>query len=35
LPPGAFFGLALLIVVKNWLEQRPAAQPLQAAVDNA
>jgi electron transport complex protein RnfE len=37
LPPGAFFGLALLIVVKNWLDLRPAAQPqpLQAAVDNA
>jgi electron transport complex protein RnfE len=37
LPPGAFFGLALLIVVKNWLGQRPTAQPqpLQAAVDNA
>ncbi len=23
LPPGAFFGLALLIVAKNWLDQRP------------
>ena len=27
LPPGAFFGLALLIVVKNWLDLRPAAEP--------
>jgi len=37
LPPGAFFGLALLIVVKNWLDLRPAAQPqpLQAAADSA
>jgi electron transport complex protein RnfE len=37
LPPGAFFGLALLIVAKNWLEQRPLtqAQPLPAAADSA
>ena len=37
LPPGAFFGLALLIVVKNWLDLRPAAQPqpLRAAADSA
>jgi len=37
LPPGAFFGLALLIVIKNWLGLRPAAQaqPLQAAADSA
>ena len=27
LPPGAFFGLALLIVAKNWLELRPAPKP--------
>jgi len=27
LPPGAFFGLALLIVAKNWLDLRPAAEP--------
>ena len=27
LPPGAFFGLALLIVVKNWYDLRPAAIP--------
>ena len=27
LPPGAFFGLALLIVAKNWMDLRPAAQP--------
>jgi len=24
LPPGAFFGLAILIVVKNWLDLRPS-----------
>jgi electron transport complex protein RnfE len=37
LPPGAFFGLALLIVGKNWLDQRPVTQarPLPAAADNA
>ncbi len=23
LPPGAFFGLAILIVCKNWLDLRP------------
>ena len=27
LPPGAFFGLAILIVVKNWLDLRPAEKP--------
>ncbi len=27
LPPGAFFGLALLIVAKNWLDLRPAQAP--------
>lgn len=32
LPPGAFFGLALLIVVKNWLGLRPAPAPGPAAV---
>jgi electron transport complex protein RnfE len=26
LPPGAFFGLALLIVAKNWFDLRPATQ---------
>jgi len=26
LPPGAFFGLALLIVGKNWLDLRPASK---------
>jgi len=26
LPPGAFFGLALLIVAKNWFDSRPATQ---------
>jgi electron transport complex protein RnfE len=26
LPPGAFFGLALLIVAKNWFDLRPAKQ---------
>jgi len=32
LPPGAFFGLALLIVAKNWLDLRPAALPRPAPV---
>ena len=32
LPPGAFFGLALLIVAKNWLDLRPAAEPRPAPV---
>lgn len=27
LPPGAFFGLAILIVIKNWLDLRPAEKP--------
>ena len=27
LPPGAFFGLALLIVAKNWFDLRPASRP--------
>lgn len=27
LPPGAFFGLALLIVAKNWFDLRPAPAP--------
>ena len=27
LPPGAFFGLALLIVARNWIDQRQASQP--------
>ena len=31
LPPGAFFGLALLIVAKNWLDLRPAARQLPSA----
>ena len=31
LPPGAFFGLAILIVAKNWFDQRPQEQSL--AVD--
>ncbi len=32
LPPGAFFGLALLIVAKNWLDLRPVqrAEPVSA-----
>lgn len=30
LPPGAFFGLALLIVIKNWLDLRPASRPAPA-----
>ena len=32
LPPGAFFGLALLIVAKNWFDLRPAAQPQTPAI---
>jgi electron transport complex protein RnfE len=32
LPPGAFFGLALMIVTKNWLDMRPAAAPRAAPV---
>ena len=32
LPPGAFFGLALLIAAKNWFDLRPAAQQQPAAV---
>ncbi len=38
LPPGAFFGLALLICAKNWFElRRPLQQPqpLEAAADSA
>jgi len=38
LPPGAFFGLALLIVAKNWFDlRRPLPQPqgLKAATDSA
>jgi electron transport complex protein RnfE len=37
LPPGAFFGLAILIVAKNWFELRPAAQrqPDPAAAESA
>jgi electron transport complex protein RnfE len=31
LPPGAFFGLALLIVAKNWFDLRPARGPAPAA----
>ncbi|MDH3761288.1 MAG: electron transport complex subunit E [Gammaproteobacteria bacterium] len=27
LPPGAFFGLAILIVAKNWIDLRPAEKP--------
>jgi electron transport complex protein RnfE len=27
LPPGAFFGLALLIVTKNWIDLRPVEKP--------
>ena len=35
LPPGAFFGLAILIAAKNWLELRPAAraEPTPATVE--
>lgn len=32
LPPGAFFGLALLIAAKNWLGLRPAVAPRPVAV---
>ena len=31
LPPGAFFGLAILIVVKNWLDLRQEEKPEPAA----
>jgi len=31
LPPGAFFGLAILIVAKNWLDLRPAEKPAPVA----
>jgi len=27
LPPGAFFGLAILISAKNWLDLRPVEKP--------
>jgi len=33
LPPGAFFGLALLIVAKNWLDLRPAPRPAETAAE--
>lgn len=29
LPPGAFFGLAILIVAKNWFDKRPQEKPVQ------
>jgi electron transport complex protein RnfE len=37
LPPGAFFGLALLIVAKNWFDLRPATQqqPTPVAAESA
>ncbi|TNF85928.1 MAG: electron transport complex subunit E [Gammaproteobacteria bacterium] len=37
LPPGAFFGLAVLIVAKNWLDLRPAekAEPAEAIAEGA
>ncbi len=37
LPPGAFFGLAMLIVVKNWIDLRPAekAEPAEALPEGA
>ena len=31
LPPGAFFGLALLIVARNWFDLRPARTPAPSA----
>jgi electron transport complex protein RnfE len=31
LPPGAFFGLAILIVAKNWLDLRPSEKPAPVA----
>jgi electron transport complex protein RnfE len=36
LPPGAFFGLAILIVAKNWFDLRPAVQrqPAPAAAES-
>jgi len=33
LPPGAFFGLAILIVAKNWLDLRPAIRPALPAAE--
>ncbi|HEY5740218.1 MAG TPA: Rnf-Nqr domain containing protein, partial [Gammaproteobacteria bacterium] len=37
LPPGAFFGLAILIVIKNWFDLRPATRPagIPAAAESA
>jgi electron transport complex protein RnfE len=32
LPPGAFIGLALLIALKNWLDQRAARRHAVAAI---
>jgi len=33
LPPGAFFGLAMLIAAKNWLDLRPATRPAETAAE--
>ncbi len=33
LPPGAFFGLAILIVAKNWLDLRPAPRPAEVSAE--
>ena len=33
LPPGAFFGLAILIVAKNWLDLRPAPRPVERVAE--
>jgi electron transport complex protein RnfE len=35
LPPGAFFGLALLIAAKNWFDLRPVAQQQQTSAVSA
>ena len=37
LPPGAFFGLAILIVAKNWLDLRPQekSEPAEALAEGA
>jgi len=33
LPPGAFFGLAILIAAKNWLDLRPAPRPAEVEAE--
>jgi len=33
LPPGAFFGLAMLIAAKNWLDLRPVPRPAETVAE--